>query len=323
MADYRKYLGKKDELTAPWLGGDFVHDAQRRLRVAARPERFGWYRFEVKRRVAHVVSAAEPGELTSLSAVRGHFWNEQLVVDGGKAVPVFLRPEEEPAQFAPLTTRRWHDGSLLFHQLDFESEVEGQARALLAEGAALTGLKGVPATLRAAWVYALASRTSQRLNINAVPAELKPFITRIAEGGVAAAEAALRALEAERLQANRELAELRQRQHAELLRDEVHRARAARGGGRQTLEERIFYALESAGAQLESHRRAGEGRVEVVFRFHFTRFISIVDEATLQVIDSGICLGHPPRDDLVTLESLPSVIQEAMETDALVILRHP
>lgn len=321
MADYRKYLGKKDELTAPWLGGDFVHDAQRRLRVAARPECFGWYRFEVKRRVAHVVSEAEPGELTSLSAVRGHFWNEQLVVDGGKAAPLRLRPEEEPAQLAPLTTRRWHDGSLLFDQLDFESEVEGQARALLAEGVALTGLKGVPATLRAAWVYALASRTSQRLNINAVPAELKPFITRIAEGGVAAAEAALRALEAERLQANRELAELRQRQHAELLRDEVQRARATRQGG--SLEERLLYALESAGAQLESHRRAGEGRVEVVFRFHFTRFISIVDEATLQVIDSGICLGHPPRDDLVTLESLPSVIQEAMETDALVILRHP
>lgn len=321
MADYRKYLGKKDELTAPWLGGDFVHDAQRRLRVAARPERFGWYRFEVKSRLAHAVSETEPSELTSLPAVRGHFWNEQLVVDGAKAVPLFLRPEEEPAQFAPLTTRRWHDGSLLFHQLDFESEVEGQARALLAEGAALTGLKGVPATLRAAWVYALASRTSQRLNINAVPAELKPFITRIADGGVAAAETALRALGAERLQANRELAELRQRQHAELLRDEVQRARATRQGG--SLEERLLYALESAGAQLESHRRAGEGRVEVVFRFHFTRFISIVDEATLQVIDSGICLGHPPRDDLVTLESLPSVIQEAMETDALVILRHP
>jgi hypothetical protein len=52
------------------------------------------------------------------------------------------------------------------------------------------------------------------------------------------------------------------------------------------------------------------------------RFSAIVDAATLQVIDSGICLGHPPRDDLITLESLPSVIKEAVDTHQLVMLRH-
>ena len=64
-------------------------------------------------------------------------------------------------------------------------------------------------------------------------------------------------------------------------------------------------------------------QLEVVFEFRDTRFVALVDEATLQVIDSGICLGHPPRDDLLTLDSLPGVIAEAMDTDALVILRHP
>jgi hypothetical protein len=53
------------------------------------------------------------------------------------------------------------------------------------------------------------------------------------------------------------------------------------------------------------------------------RFISVADEHTLQVLDAGICLGHPPSDKLVTLDSLPSVIKEAIETGALVILRYP
>ena len=63
-------------------------------------------------------------------------------------------------------------------------------------------------------------------------------------------------------------------------------------------------------------------QLEVIFTFMNERFISLVDAATLQVIDSGICLGHPPADEELTLESLPSVIREAIDTDALVILRH-
>lgn len=82
-------------------------------------------------------------------------------------------------------------------------------------------------------------------------------------------------------------------------------------------------ALEKAGAQFESCRHLGRNQLEVIFGFMDERFISIVDATTLQVIDSGICLGHPPRDDLVTLDSLCGVIREAIETGRLVILRAP
>lgn len=74
---------------------------------------------------------------------------------------------------------------------------------------------------------------------------------------------------------------------------------------------------------MEEARNLGRGQLEVIFRFMDQRFICVVEAGTLQVIDSGICLGHPPSDRLLTLESLPSVIKEAIETDALVILRFP
>ena len=66
-----------------------------------------------------------------------------------------------------------------------------------------------------------------------------------------------------------------------------------------------------------------DDQLEVVFGFMGERFISLVDEDTLQVLDSGICLGHPPADKMITLDSLPAVIKEAIETDRLVILRAP
>ena len=72
---------------------------------------------------------------------------------------------------------------------------------------------------------------------------------------------------------------------------------------------RAELALEAAGARMRTARALGDGNLEVIFTFMDERFISVVNMHTLQVIDSGICLGHPPRDDLVTLESLPSVIK--------------
>ena len=79
-------------------------------------------------------------------------------------------------------------------------------------------------------------------------------------------------------------------------------------------------ALESAGARLLDTRRLGSDRLEVTFGFMGERFISIVEANTLQVVDAGICLAGSDRQ--VNLESLPSVIREAIEDDVLVITRH-
>jgi hypothetical protein len=82
----------------------------------------------------------------------------------------------------------------------------------------------------------------------------------------------------------------------------------------------VELVLEHAGAQLVDQRRIGNRQLEVTFRFMGERFISLVDVNTLQVMDAGICLAGADRE--VTLESLPSVNREAIQTDRLVMTRH-
>jgi hypothetical protein len=327
--DYRKFLGKEEERVLPYLGGAFLHAADRRLRLATEPAVPGWYRFRIKGREATPLGPAEPEGLEALPTVRGHLVGERLVREGSVAERVLFLPEEEPPRLTPCRARRWHSGELLFEALDFESEAEEAVRRALEEGGALAQIKGVPATLRAAFAYAVLEAESRRIGIPAAPAELRPHLGQVAELGRPEAERALRALAAERVLAEREMVELRRRQQvvfqARQVVEEQERRAAAGGRQRRGAEDavaRAEQALEAAGARMRSSRVLGNSNMEVIFTFMDERFISVVNMATLQVVDSGICLGHPPRDDLVTLESLPSVIKEAIETDRLVILRH-
>lgn len=327
MVDYRKFLGRVDQVIAPWLGGRSIDAPNRRLRLASLPASPGWYRFELKGRVATPKAPTDTPDLSALPRVRGYLWRERLVADGARAVPLHLLPTEEPPRFSPVSARRWHGGELLFEGLEFETEAEGAVREALATGAPLTALKGIPAPLRAAYAFALGEQSARQLAIPATASELRPHLAKLADGGAVAAEAVLRSLVAERALAERELKELRDRVAAAQLRTELEALREARARDRQrrrdTFEERAWEALEKAGADFESSRQLDGQQGEVVFRYLGERFICVVDADTLQVFDSGICLGHPPADRLITLDSLPSVIKEAIDTDALVILRQP
>ncbi|MFP2934552.1 hypothetical protein ACLESO_57485, partial [Pyxidicoccus sp. 3LG] len=77
---------------------------------------------------------------------------------------------------------------------------------------------------------------------------------------------------------------------------------------------------ERRGRGLRDVRRLAGNRLEVTYAFMDERFISIVDAGSLQVVDAGVCLAG--ADSEVTLESLPSVIREAIDTGVLVITRH-
>jgi hypothetical protein len=328
--DYRKFLGKEEERVLPYLGGAFLHAADRRLRLATEPAAPGWYRFRIKGREATPLGPADPEALEALPSVRGHLVGERLVREGSIAERLHFLPEEEPPRFTPCRARRWHSGELLFEMLDFESEAEEAARRALEEDASLAQIKGVPATLRAAFAYAVLEAESRRLGIPAAAAELRPHLSRVAELGKPEAEQALRALAAERALAEREMLELRMRRDLAARARQAVEQQAQRGqqvarprrGWEGDAMARAELALEAAGARMRSARVLGDGNLEVIFTFMDERFISVVNLATLQVVDSGICLGHPPSDKLVTLESLPSVIKEAIDTDRLVILRH-
>jgi len=320
--DYRKFLGKMEAAVLPYFGGPTVDAPSRRLRVSTPPPP-GWWRFELQGRTATPREPAEPEGLDGLPRVRGHLWGTRLVREGAVAEPVGLLPEEEPPRFSPLFARRWHDGTLVFEGLDFEGEAEGHARLALEEGRTLAEVKAVPASLRAAFGYTVLEGTSRALGIPFSPVEVRGQVLSVAEEGSSVAEVRLRALAAEReahiraLEARRLRAETEARLEVELARVRSrprHQERQPEG------LSRVERALESAGARLLDTRRLVADRLEVTFGFMGERFISIVDARTLQVLDAGICLAGADRE--VTLESLPSVIREAIEDDVLVITRH-
>ncbi|HEX8819648.1 MAG TPA: hypothetical protein VF794_06995 [Archangium sp.] len=301
--DYRKFLGKVESEVLPYFGGASVDAASRRLRVSTPPAP-GWWRFDVQGRTATAREPAEPTGLDGLPLVRGHLWGTRLVREGAVAEPVQLLPEEEPPRFSPLRARRWHDGTLVFEGVDFEGEAEGTVRLMLEEGRTLVEVKAVPASLRAAFGYAVLEGAARALGLRFSAPEVRGQVLAVAEGGHAAAEAWLRALATERA------AHVRAQPRVQ------PRALERQAQGAVWVER----ALEAAGARLLDTRRLGNGRLEVTFGFMGERFISIVEVGSLQVVDAGICLAGSDRQ--VTLESLPSVIREAIRNDVLVITRH-
>jgi hypothetical protein len=269
----------------------------------------------------------------------GGVWS---IVDGGRGCRALeLMPQgEEPPLFAPARARRWPSGELLLWDgLEFESEAEEAARRALEDGRGLADVKGASAALRAAFAFAAAEAASTELGIPARPAELRRWVRDIAERGRAAADEALRALEHERAAfAARVAAERAARDNAREAAErqaQVEAARAARRAARRPrvlsrvgpgaalvdeLEALVEDSLSGAGAILDGVRRLGTGLCEVRWRFGGERFVSVVKEDGLRVVDAGVCLAG--ADDWVTLDSLPSVVREAIDTDALVITRH-
>jgi hypothetical protein len=191
-------------------------------------------------------------------------------------------------------------------------------------------VKAVPASLRAAFGYTVLEAASRALRIRFAPVEVRSRVLEVAERGRAMAEEVLRHLMAEReahvraLEARRVALEARLQGEVERarVRAEVARRPAVQPPRRVEREvgDRVERVLAHAGARLVDQRRIGNRQLEVTFRFMGERFISLVDVNTLQVMDAGICLAGADRE--VTLESLPSVIREAIDTDRLVITRY-
>lgn len=307
MSDYQRFLGAGGQATLPYFGGPFVAAEDRRLRLAE-PVEPGFWRFEISGRTARAVRPAEPPDLSHLRAVRGHFTAGYVVHHAGRAERLALRPAAQPARFAPVVGRRWPSGPLLLDVLDFEGETEEAARQAYEERRPLGDLKGAPASLRAAYGYAVVIRAAGELDLAVAPAEVRTRVGEIAAEGDPAAERVLRELAAERA-----------RRQAEAL---ASPRRPAPRPARQRADpaERAATALHAAGASLLDLRILDGGLMEVRYAFAGERFVSVVQAATLQVIDAGICLaGH---DWELTLESLPSAIREAMDGGELYVTSH-
>ena len=315
--DYRKFLARGESLVLPFTGGLHVETEGRRLRVSRQVEP-GWWTFAINGRRAEPGEPGDPPDvLQDRPAVRGHVVDGWLFASGRDIDRLELLPAEELMPLSLCRARRWYSGELLFDCTEFEGEAEEQARLALEERAAIGDVKGVSSSLRAAYGYALALALSRTLDIPISPREVQGHVLAIAEQGRPAAETVLRTIDGER-QAYANALRTRAAEEEAFryeLREETRRERE-----RANYQGRAEKALLAAGATPLAIRMLDRNQFEVTFRFMGQRFISVVDLDTLQVHDSGICLSGSDR--MLTLESLPSAIREAIETSRLVIMRH-
>ena len=303
MVDYRKFLGQKDRLVLPYFRGSRVEGDRGDFRITD-PLEPGFYLFEIRGRTAHRLERVEAPDLSRLTRVRGHVFDRWIVRDSAITEPLHFLPEDEILRFSPLTARRWYSGDLIFESVDFEDDAEEIARRRYADGDSLAGATGVPATLRAAFGYAVVARESRRLAIPFLPIEVRSRILETAQEGNEHAAAHLIGLRRLR---------------------EAHRR--YRGPRRPMVEPRIDVdearvtaALSDAGARLCDLRRLEGDLLEVTYDFLGARLTTLVRLDSLRVVDAGICLEG--ADSELTLASLPGVVREAMDTNQLVVTWH-
>ena len=314
--DYKKFLARSEERTLPHFGGVVLEAPDRALRLDAALAA-GWYRFEIHGRRAKSIEPADPDPslLESLPIVRGHSFGDRLFSTGAIAEPLFFLPADRPPRFSIARARRWPRGQLLFDSLDFDTEAEETARRALEDQRSLANERGIPATLRAAFGFAVASEVARGMHVPISFAEIAGRVVELAgEDGRTIAEQELHRIERERAEHARWIEHERR---IGLARERAREVAAERGA--LDPETRAEEALTSAGAQLLDTRRLDGGLLEVTYRFMGERFLSIVEQTTLRIVDAGICLAG--YDDRLTLESLPGVIREAIEDHRLVIAR--
>jgi hypothetical protein len=203
--------------------------------------------------------------------------------------------------FAPVAARRWPAGFLLHGSTDFETGVEERARRAFEERRPLGSVRGVPATLRAAFGYAILMRVARERGVAASPVEAGTRVGALADEGDDAALRLIDELEHERT------------------RNRVTAPAHLPGRPSATSEERIGAAIGAAGGTIFSIRGLNGALLEVRYILSGERFISLVDGRNLQVLDAGICLSGSDR--LLTMESLPGAIVEAISRGALHITR--
>jgi len=318
-----------EERVLPWTGGRRLYDRRRAFKLAgATPPEHGWHRFRVDG--ARPVTRAGAGEApfdfdSGRRAARGYLVGDRLVPDTARVgldlEAAFRQGEKvwlvEPGlgRFARVLAARTSDGRLVYAREEFPLGPEPDVmEAYEDERDSLEGIPGVPPALELAflwqaWRRALAEERRRELEL-------------------------MRQLEEEEALAEAQRQRIAE-EHAALIagwrRQTVAlrapgAAKARRSLARLDFEAAAASALAISGAKLRDATRArNAGEWDVRFTFRERRFAALVEERTLRIIDSGVCLidhrNNIRGDTRFTLESLPAVLDEAIRTHRLVIFR--
>jgi hypothetical protein len=201
----------------------------------------------------------------------------------------------------------------VFERVELEGGVEEDVRRAFDDRGALSMVKAVPSTLRAAFALAVVAEISSRTHIPVSALEVWQELTDIGQDGWPRAEDIVARLGRER---ETEATRARQRLCVRTALDSAVEPAPLP----EEPSARASAVLAASGATLLDCRGLAGGLLEVTYRFMGERLRAIVQGGSLQVVDAGICLAGHDRE--VTLDSLPSVVREGVRTGQLVITRH-
>lgn len=299
-------------VTSPWTGGRSVRLGDRTWRLEGKlPKELGWATFKTAARTCTFEALAEANPDLLRHVITGYLVGDRFVSDKDGAFTdlsasetVYLIELGLPRFSRISAGRMFPDGPLIFKSQEFPLGPEPDvAQAFLDRKISLEHVKGVAPALEAAFRLELWQRVEvQRLR------------------GLAEKQ-------------RRE--EEEQRKKEELRKELVTKLGDGESRRRMALvdfEAAAKAALAVGGATYLDHRPStNKGEMVVQFQLEHRGFECVCNSKTMQVVDSGICLvSHGERgfdrgykgDTLFTLESLPSVIRQAIREHKLVVYRH-
>lgn len=297
----------------------------RPARVLGPVPQAGWYRvtgFGSQVRARALLTDEERREvLDALPACTGHHWSGRLVDDHGQVDYLHFAPADEDLEVgAPVVGRFWAPSIVAFDRVDMDDQPEMSVREAVLQGRAISAIPRVRASLRLAGALALVERASRAASVPFTPAEVGSHLREVAEGGAEVARRVIDALAAARAAVRPPAAPLPISQVPAAHPISARPVPSTSAPHQEPWIEGVARSLQRSGAAMLSARRAGSGRLEVVWSFRGGHYSSVLDDQTLNVLDAGVCLAGTDRR--FTLDSLPSVIREGEERGLLVVTRH-
>lgn len=314
---WRDLLQAENEtIILPWIGGRELRSLSRTWTIAGDlPRDHGWYRFKLlKGRTATVEKVEDAEGLTHATCAQfshGYLIGDRFAADdfsprfGPDGLPIFSwlprvhLIDDGLDRFAHVSVGMIYPGGpMIFgtQQMPLGPEAD-VLRAYEDRRTTVDDIKGVTPALNTAFYMETYQRT----------------------------EAEKRRVELEKRRLEEEAKRAAEERHRKLI------EQLGDGAGRRKMAKVDFgeaarAALAVGGAELLDWKASRQAREFTVrFRFDGQRFECVCDE-TLHIVDAGICLvDHRTGikgDERFTLESLPAVVREAINTGKLVRFRH-
>lgn len=303
---------EEEERTLPYLGDQKLHGWGRTWTIKGkRPHEHGWYVFKVSGRNARMVEKADgpdPSYEEEHPTLLGYLAGSRFIPDDARVDPdpnklveqtdnVFcVEPGLDRFTRAVVVKNAIHQ--LIYIRQEFPQGPEFEVQAAYQDRlGSVDHIKGVTPALDLAFRW----ESHQRLKEE----------------------------EWEREQERLRLEALEKAEAEERLREAMRNA--GTGAGRRELAKRDFRAAARAALAVSNAElldcRQGRHPNEMVVQYKFRgrRLECVCERDTLAILDAGVCLDNhrgTKGDTRFTLESLPAVINEAIDGHKLVVWRH-